>query len=463
MRAFATKEDLEKGTPITIQGLSKNNPSVIVNVDMQGEERININSQIILFIDGNKRGNKETQDFTDAKLLWNFPNTTKEILINAPFQGSLLATNAYIEVNQNLDGSMIADKVNVKGGETHRWDFRELEERGGKTVLLEAINEKEIRQVTEVSGSKIWNDKDNQDGKRPEAITIRLFKNEIEKDKKIVTQADGWAWTFSDLEKYENDKAIHYTIKEDPVKGYKSQISGYDVTNNYTIEKTSLPVSKIWQDENNQDGIRPERVIIKLFADGIDTGKSLLLSESNSWMGSFFDLDKYKDGKIIVYTVKELELDGYNTIITGDSSTGYTVTNCHKPQTIEVSGSKTWIHRGNQEEKRPETITIRLLKQGMEIDRKIVTKADGWAWTFPDLEKYEKGELIRYSIVEDPVKDYDSKVDGYNVTNTYKGSKTTEVSIPKTGDMSNIGLWTGLFFLSGGGLLKVIIKKRKNF
>jgi len=52
---------------------------------------------------------------------------------------------------------------------------------------------------------------------------------------------------------------------------------------------------------------------------------------------------------------------------------------------------------------RPASITIRLLKNGTEIASKIVTEADGWAWSFTDLPKYEAGELITYTITEDTV------------------------------------------------------------
>ena len=38
-----------------------------------------------------------------------------------------------------------------------------------------------------MKGSKTWNDADNQDGKRPESITVRLLANGEEKDSQTVT------------------------------------------------------------------------------------------------------------------------------------------------------------------------------------------------------------------------------------------------------------------------------------
>ena len=56
----------------------------------------------------------------------------------------------------------------------------------------------------------------------------------------------------------------------------------------------------------------------------MDTGKVLTLSDVNSWKGSFIDLDKYKPGGEIKYTVKEDSvIDGYIGTITGDYITGF--------------------------------------------------------------------------------------------------------------------------------------------
>ena len=87
---------------------------------------------------------------------------------------------------------------------------------------------------------------------------------------------------------------------------------------------------------------------------------------------------------------------------------------------ITVSGVKTWVDSDNAAGKRPESITIRLYADGEEIGSRVVTEADGWAWCFEDLPKYaEDGAEIVYTVAEDAVEDYESAVDGYNVTNTY--------------------------------------------
>ena len=71
---------------------------------------------------------------------------------------------------------------------------------------------------------------------------------------------------------------------------------------------------------------------------GVDTGETLVLSEGNEWTDSFTDLDKFEKGEVIVYTVQELTVPGYNTVITGSQTEGYTITNSHTPETVSVDG-----------------------------------------------------------------------------------------------------------------------------
>ncbi|MDY2576457.1 collagen-binding domain-containing protein [Lactiplantibacillus plantarum] len=124
---------LNTSTPLTIKGLSADadGNTVIINVDTAGATNYQVNSQIkIIYDDGTERNNKETEDFGDNHLLWNFYDSTASdklatgvISVDRPFQGSILAPAAEIDANQNIDGNIIANKVNVKA-ETHRWDLQ---------------------------------------------------------------------------------------------------------------------------------------------------------------------------------------------------------------------------------------------------------------------------------------------------------------------------------------------------
>ena len=296
-----------------------------------------------------------------------------------------------------------------------------------------------------ITGEKTWEDNNDQDGKRPSSITVRLHADGTEVAYATVTEADGWKWSFEDLPKNSAGKEIAYTITEDAVADYTSVVTGYNVTNTHTPGKTQVTVSKVWNDADDQDGIRPEKITVKLIADGTDTGKTLVLSETNKWKDSFADLDAKKDGKDIVYTVEEATdtvitgTDGtatYSFAVTGDATTGFTITNTHTPQTITVSGQKTWDDNDDQDGIRPKSIIIRLHADGTEVASATVTAADGWKWTFTDLPKFNGGSKIVYTVTEDTVKDYTSVISGFNVTNRYTPGKT-QVTVTKVWDDGN--------------------------
>ena len=185
-----------------------------------------------------------------------------------------------------------------------------------------------------VEGTKTWDDNNNQDGKRPTQITINLLKNGVKVSSKNVTAADGWKWKFENLDKYENGNENTYTVTEERVDGYSTEVNGYNVKNTYTPGKTSVQVTKAWDDNNDKDNKRPISVTIKLLADGRETGNTLVLTKENRWTGSFTGLDEYKDGKKIVYTIKE-ELLGndYKSVITGNEQDGFVVTNVRATDT----------------------------------------------------------------------------------------------------------------------------------
>ena len=279
---------------------------------------------------------------------------------------------------------------------------------------------------TAVSVQKVWDDADDQDGKRPETVTVRLLADGQDTGKTLTLNADNdWADSFSGLDVYNEGVPIAYTVEEEAVTGYQSSITGdaadgFTITNTHTPEKTALSVKKVWDDADDQDGKRPDAVTVRLLADGESTDRALTLNAGNGWSGSFTDLDAYKEGAAIVYTVEEADVAGYQPQITGNAATGFTITNTHTPETITVSGSKTWNEADGRDDRRPDAITIRLLANGVEVAGKArtVTEDDGWAWRFTDLPKYENGQEIVYTIAEDAVPGYTATVDGFNVTNT---------------------------------------------
>ena len=285
-------------------------------------------------------------------------------------------------------------------------------------------------ELTNISGEKIWDDGDNQDGKRPESITVNLFANGEKIDSKAVkADAEGnWKYSFKNLPKYADGQLISYTVTEDVVPEYTTEISGTTIINKYQPGKTSISVIKAWEDGNNQDGLRPTDIKVQLYADGSKQGEEITLNAGNQWSYTWSDLDEMKSGQKIVYTVEEVgKIVGYDTVISGEAKTGYVITNSHTPELTNISGEKVWDDGDNQDGKRPESITVNLLANGQKTDSKVV-KADkegNWSYTFQNLPKYANGEPIIYTVTEDTVTDYTTEVTGTTIINKYQPGKTS--------------------------------------
>ena len=278
--------------------------------------------------------------------------------------------------------------------------------------------------VTTVSGTKTWKDNDDQDGKRPDSIKVNLLANGKVVQSKTVKASDNWKYSFTNLPEFENGKKITYTVTEDAVAGYTSTVDGYNVTNNHTPATVKVSGAKTWNDNNNQDGIRPSSITVNLLANGQQVA-SKKVSASDNWQYSFDNLAAYANGKKITYTVTEDAVAGYTSTVDG-----YNVTNNHTPATVKVSGAKTWNDNNNQDGIRPSSITVNLLANGQQVASKKVSASDNWQYSFDNLAAYANGQKITYTVTEDAVAGYTSTVDGYNITNTHNPTTPKKPQVP---------------------------------
>ena len=207
------------------------------------------------------------------------------------------------------------------------------EVKGTVTTLTNTYEPRE----TNVSGRKIWEDKDNQDGKRPASITVNLLANGQTVQSKPVTAEDGWAWNFTGLPKYSNGKEITYTVEEDAVEGYTPEVNGYSITNTHEVEKIDVTVTKTWSDYDNQYKTRPQSITVQLYANGKACGDPVTITADNAgqggkWTYTYIGLDKYEAGEEIAYTVKEEAVSGYTTTYNGlDITNSYVRSNPSRP------------------------------------------------------------------------------------------------------------------------------------
>ncbi|MGE6398296.1 Cna B-type domain-containing protein [Bacillus cereus] len=268
---------------------------------------------------------------------------------------------------------------------------------------------------TKVEGTKTW--KDNNATNRPSVVKVELLQNGKVVDTKEVTAETNWKYTFEKLQAYDtNGVAYIYTVKEQPVDGYKSEVKGYDITNT-KVGQTKVEGTKTWKDDNAPN--RPSMIKVDLLQNGqvIATQE---VSEASDWKYAFKDLAAYDaEGKAYKYEVKEQAVDGYKSEVKG-----YDITNTKVGQT-KVEGTKTW--EDDNATDRPKTIKVDLLQNGQVITKQEVSEATGWKYEFKDLAAYDvEGKAYKYEVKEQPVDGYKSEVKGYDITNTKVGETKVE-------------------------------------
>ena len=191
------------------------------------------------------------------------------------------------------------------------------------------------------------------------------------------------------------------------------------LTNSYEPKTTEINVEKVWDDDDDNDGKRPGSVTVIVLANGDETENTAILSDENGWTYIWNGLPVYADGAEIEYSIKELEIDGYESGIEmeGDAETGYsfTITNTHENEETEATVIKVWNDNDDAAGKRGDTvITVQLLAnnepqddykyelpyEGEDENVEYTEDGNKWTLTVRGLPKYVDGVLQTYSWIE---------------------------------------------------------------
>ena len=111
--------------PITIKGLSSqiNGTNVIINVN-NAPTNSSTQTQINYVYDNGQlvSGNSENHVLPNH-VVWNFGSKIEQVNVSSGrLLGSILAPSATVNAGVNIDGNIVANNVNISGGESHRWD-----------------------------------------------------------------------------------------------------------------------------------------------------------------------------------------------------------------------------------------------------------------------------------------------------------------------------------------------------
>ncbi|MCI5789918.1 MAG: Cna B-type domain-containing protein, partial [Tenericutes bacterium] len=325
-----------------------------------------------------------------------------------------------------------------------------------------------------ITGKKVWDDADNQDGKRPESITVILnktVKGKTTEADRTTVKADengNWNFTFADLFAKEDGENITYTVDEVTIDGYTKRIKDYTITNTHTPETISYNLSKNWEDYDNNDGIRPEKITVKVYANG-EVVKTIEISAANNWTATTGALPKYKDGQEISYSFVEDEVKGYEAgvsqpVVDNDGNVTIVFTNYHELETIDITIEKEWDDAGNKNS-RPDSIIVNVFADSEQIETIEITAADNWKYTLEGLQKYQDGKEIEYTIEEIKLDNYVTRYEGYKIINSYKA--TGEIVPPDTGIKTTSSNSNNLYrelivLLLGAASITYTFKKKEN-
>ncbi|WP_270298002.1 Cna B-type domain-containing protein [Eggerthella sinensis] len=327
---------------------------------------------------------------------------------------------------------------------------------------------------TSVSGTKTWVDNDDWAGVRPE-VTIHLMRDGVDTGKtailpesspsKETADSKGIAhvpnnssvgYTFADLEKYDpaDGHEYKYSVTEDTVTITYTDPDNPDVTNedSYIPSFSGSSITNTWPDGtlvnikgqkqwagdwDDKHSTRPAVVTVQLWQNDVVPGGTPYSEyhaiAADGWKYHFDLVPKFSDKDETTpyaYYITEVPVEGYavapqisvDTKDVGDKedSVGNNITNTYDNAVVSVSGEKTWADDDDKDGKRPASITVNLLRNGAQLDAKTVTEADGWKYTFADLDKYDAaGDEYAYIVSETAVPGYTTVVDGTNITNTY--------------------------------------------
>ena len=279
-------------------------------------------------------------------------------------------------------------------------------------------------EVVTIPVSAKWNDTENQDGKRPASVEITLAANGKESKKVALTAENNWKASFDNLDVYAAGKAITYTVTAADVEGYTASAAGdnagFVVSFNHETEKTSVSMTTVWDDKNNQDGHRPGSYTVQLKADGQAVGDVVTLTSDNGFANKWDGLQKNRTGKVgekIEYTVEVVDLDRtyYEASVKGDDANGFVVTNLYVPLTKVIPASVQWNDAENQDGIRPASVDVELYADGQATGNKVTLTAENeWKAAFAETDMKKNGVRIAYTAVvtSGDVAGYTSSVTG---------------------------------------------------
>lgn len=282
----------------------------------------------------------------------------------------------------------------------------------------------------EISGTKTWNFADvngnvQTESKRPSQISVKLLQNGSVIDTVAVSaDNDGnWNYSFDDQPKYDAEGNEYvYTVDEALVTYYQKTVDGYNITNQYAPEYTSVTASKDWA--ALKDTTLPAQVEVRLYCGTTDLNQAKYITKASNWASVTWEnlpVDGCDDG----YNVKEITPAGFAPSVAVVGDTNYNFTNSEE---VDIPVSKTWVKR--ESTSLPESVTVGLYctvdGNKTKLDEQTLSEANNWSYTWTDRNvkndncqggAYSVDEISTVPNFKKTSVDY-TTANGYVITNT---------------------------------------------
>ena len=232
------------------------------------------------------------QDFL-KQLTMRIYNGTELIYNSTPDQTGALADNVFLgKLSKGEELSLKVElDVPIELGNEYANRVGEV----GWTFLVEAI------EYNKLTVHKVW--EDNGYPERPDSVKVNLLKDGKVSETVTLNEENQWTYSCDNL-----DDRYAWTVEEEVPEGYEASYKTVDntvfITNHMDYvpvvppEPVDLTVKKVWSDENNKNGNRPDSVTVTLY-NGKEAVEKITLSAKNNWTYTWEDLDGSGDWSVL--------------------------------------------------------------------------------------------------------------------------------------------------------------------
>ena len=320
---------------------NRNTKSVPVTVewaDTQNNDNIRPSTVILqLYADGKKMEGAAYQHILSGDKTadtWNYTFENLPVYRDGEEGKEILYTASVEEaVKDSIYGTYIS-MANGQEEEVVRYTASYMDANGNTTANLADSAKAYVKLTHSTDQGTVylyasWHDDQNRDGKRPSSIQVDLHKqiDGVKTFVKTYTVTAGndnsWTYKITNLPLSEGGKPITYLadVSDDfrnnlkDTYGYTVSMEGSNVHLYYTPSVGYVTGHINWLDNDNNDNIRPAKVVGELYANGKATGQTLEFNVDNDWTQTWQDVASYYNNKgatgtPVVYTIKVTTPDG---------------------------------------------------------------------------------------------------------------------------------------------------------